>query len=280
MGEAKIEIRNMTRGEIGLAVDWAAKEGWNPGLNDAEAFWAADPGGFLLAVQDAKPVGCVSLVRYEGGFAFLGLFIVIPELRGRGIGIALSTAALELAGGSIVGLDGVVAQQKNYQKMGFKWHCANRRYQGTGGGESPGGLTPLADIAIDRIAELDRECFGYERAAFLKRWLDQPDGAALGKLEGGDLRGFGVLRPCREGYKVGPLFAERPDTAHDIFHGLTSSAGEQPVFLDVPEPNRQAVKLAESHGMVPVFETARMYLNGDPGLPLEKIFGVTSFELG
>ena len=36
-------IRVMARPEIDTAIEWAAREGWNPGLADADAFHAADP---------------------------------------------------------------------------------------------------------------------------------------------------------------------------------------------------------------------------------------------
>lgn len=52
------------------------------------------------------------------------------------------------------------------------------------------------------------------------------------------------------------------------------------VFLDVPEPNLAAVRLAKSLGLVPVLETARMYRGVPPPVDLARVFGVTSFELG
>ncbi len=52
------------------------------------------------------------------------------------------------------------------------------------------------------------------------------------------------------------------------------------IYLDVPAPNAAAIRLAERHGMKPVFETARMYTGAAPDLPLARLFGVTSFELG
>ncbi|MBA7486639.1 hypothetical protein ES707_22200 [subsurface metagenome] len=54
----------------------------------------------------------------------------------------------------------------------------------------------------------------------------------------------------------------------------------EPVYLDTPEPNAAAVALARGQGMNPVFETARIYTKTVPDLPLDEIFGVTSFELG
>jgi hypothetical protein len=90
------------------------------------------------------------------------------------------------------------------------------------------------------------------------------------------LRGFGVVRPCREGRTLGPLFADDAEIADALFVRLT--AGSSEVFLDTPEANLAAVALARRNGMSPVVETARMY-RGDPGLPSGHIFGVSTFEL-
>ena len=69
-------IRTMTRHEVDVAVDWAAREGWNPGLADADCFYAADPDGFLIAYLDHEPVACISVVRYDSSFGFLGFYVV------------------------------------------------------------------------------------------------------------------------------------------------------------------------------------------------------------
>ena len=69
--------------------------------------------------------------------------------------------------------------------------------------------------------------------------------------------------------------------AEVLFHALVGRVDPgAPVFLDVPEVNRSAVSLAERNGMMTVFETARMYNRGKPSLRLDKVYGVTTFELG
>lgn len=113
--------------EIALAIDWAAAEGWNPGLSDAACFTVIDPGGFLVAECDSEPVATVSCVNYDDRFAFLGFYIVRPDMRGHGYGLQLWQAAMVHAGSRIVGLDGVVAQQDNYRKSGFSFAYANIR---------------------------------------------------------------------------------------------------------------------------------------------------------
>ncbi len=127
----RCSVRTMRRDEIALALEFAAREGWNPGLHDAHCFAAADPDGFLIAEVDGQPAGCISAVSYEGRFGFIGLYIVVPEFRGQGIGMRLWTEGMQRLSGHLVGLDGVPAQQDNYRKSGFQLAWQNVRYAGT-----------------------------------------------------------------------------------------------------------------------------------------------------
>jgi ribosomal protein S18 acetylase RimI-like enzyme len=273
-------VRNMTEADLALALELAAAEGWNPGLHDAHCFYAADPQGFFLAELDGAPIGCVSAVRYGSGFGFLGLYIVKAEHRGQGFGLELWRAALDHLGDRVIGLDGVVAQQENYRKSGFRLAFRNIRQKGGGGGEAPSGLTDLAAIPIEEILRCDETAFPAPRTEFLKSWIGQPQAVALGVFDERRLKGYGVVRACREGFKVGPLFADDEETADRLFAGLMARATAAPVFLDTPEANPAAGALAARYAMAPVFETARMYKNGAPQTQLERCFGVTTFELG
>ena len=60
MSDANYHIRCMTRPEIDLCVSWAAAEGWNPGLYDADAFYAAESEGFLVGLLNDEPIACIS----------------------------------------------------------------------------------------------------------------------------------------------------------------------------------------------------------------------------
>lgn len=273
----------MRRAEIDMAIDWAAAEGWNPGIHDAECFHAADPEGFLVGWVGDEPVSTLSAVRYGDSFGFIGLYIVRPECRGQGHGIRIWNEAMKRLAGRNVGLDGVVEQQDNYRKSGFKLAYRNVRYEGRGGGDGAQapGIVELASLPFEAVERYDRSFFPAERRAFLRCWIRQPESKALGVLRDGRLAGYGVRRRCRSGHKLGPLFADRPEDAEGLFHALTRGlAPDEPVFLDTPEVNPEAVALAERHGMTVVFETARMYTGPAPELPLARLFGVTTFELG
>ncbi|MGJ4991854.1 MULTISPECIES: GNAT family N-acetyltransferase [unclassified Bradyrhizobium] len=277
-------IRPMRPEEIPLAIDWAAAEGWNPGLSDAACFSVVDPQGFLIAERDGVPVATVSCVNYDGRFAFLGFYIVRPDLRGHGYGLRLWQAAMAHAGSRVVGLDGVVAQQDNYRKSGFKYAYANVRYSGKAATVLPAAarsdFVALSDVPLADIEASDAAVFPASRRAFLQAWIGAPGHVGRAVIRDGALAAWGVIRPCRTGSKIGPLVAHSRADAEAIVSALLSEIGDSEVFLDVPAINPEAVALAESLGLKPVFETARMYTRPIAPLRIERLFGVTTFELG
>lgn len=277
-------IRHMTQDEVeSIALEWAAKEGWNPGLHDASCFFAADPKGFLIGVLGDRPISCVSAIAYNSEFAFLGFYIVRPEYRGQGYGLKIWQAAMAYMKSQNIGLDGVVDQQPNYKKSGFALAYRNIRYEGIAERtiEPFPEIVPLSRISFDDVARYDADLFPVPRPRFLRCWVQQPESLAFAALEKGKLAGYSVIRKCRNGYKIGPLFADSEDVAKKLFlSSMNSVEVGAKIFLDTPEVNQAAVELAESQGMQKVFETARMYTKSQPDIDLKKIFGVTTFELG
>ena len=283
LAQATFHVRPMSGDEVDIAVEWAAAEGWNPGAGDATCFHKADAGGFLVGVLGEEPISTISVVRYGESFGFLGFYIVKPPYRGAGYGLRTWNAGLERLKGRVIGLDGVVDQQENYKRSGFAFAYNNVRYEGTAAGsaEDAPGVVALSTLPFEGIAAYDAAFFPEDRTRFLRCWIDQPRGRALGFVRDGALAGYGVLRPCRNGYKVGPLFADDAAVAESLFVALQADVrADAPVYLDTPAVNAEAVALARRHGMKPVFETARMYRGRAPELPLPRLFGVTSFELG
>jgi GNAT superfamily N-acetyltransferase len=275
-------VRAMRPEEVALAVDWAAAEGWNPGLADAGCFGAADAGGFLLGEYQGQPAATLSVVNHDAHFAFLGFYIVRPDLRGQGHGLDIWNAAVAHAGARVIGLDGVVAQQENYKKSGFKLAYANVRYGGTvAAPPAPrADVIALSDIPFAAVEADDATVFPAPRAAFLRAWIAASGHIGRALVRDGRLAAWGVIRPCRSGRKIGPLVADDRAAAETVLCALLAAAGGGEVYLDVPRPNRDAIALAESLGLAPVFETARMYTGAIPPLRLDRLFGVTTFELG
>jgi GNAT superfamily N-acetyltransferase len=277
-------VRTMSAADVALAVEWAAQEGWNPGLRDADCFLAADPHGFFIGEWRGEPAACLSAVAYGDDFGFIGLCIVKPALRGKGFGMRVWRHGMDYLRGRCIGLDGVVAQQANYAKSGFQLAYRNIRFQGVAGDSGQrvphANLLDASALPFERLRDYDRRSFPASRDRFLAAWLTQPDAIARVALREGQVVGYGVLRRCLIGHKIGPLFADNDEIAGQLFAELTSSIAGDVFFFDVPEAHPAAVALAERHGMTSVFETARMYTREPPAMSIERVFGVTSFELG
>lgn len=283
MNAPVFSVREMQRSEIDLAIDWAETEGWNPGIHDADCFSATDPKGFLIGLLDDEPVAMVSAVGYGDSYGFMGFYIVKPEVRTHGYGVQLWDAGLRYLANRCIGLDSVrpdlVAQKKPefkpaYTNYRFKWLKSEQL------GVAP-EVTDLSRVPFSMVAAYDSEVFGFSRETFLSCWISRPGTRALGIVKDDRLSAYGVIRPCREGFKIGPLFADSAEYARALFGALTSDvAMGQAVYLDTPARNPDAVNLAESHGMTEVFRTTRMYNQQEPALPLDKWFGITTFELG
>jgi GNAT superfamily N-acetyltransferase len=281
----ELVIRQMTRAELDTLVAWAAAEGWNPGRNDAQIFWDTDPEGFIAAELGGELIGGGSIVSYAGRFGFMGFFIIRPDHRGRGLGRRLwlhrrDRLLARLRAPPVIGMDGVFAMQGFYARGGFVLCNRDLRFEGVGAAAPVDSLADLASVPFAELARYDAAHFPAARGQFLKAWIAQSGSRALGAMRDGVLRGYGVIRPCRQGFKIGPLFAADGDTAEALYRGLGDIAPGDPVFLDVPEDNPHAMALAERHGMREVFGCARMYYGAAPVLPQGEIFGVTTFELG
>ncbi len=274
-------IRVMTRDDLQRTLGWAREEGWNPGLDDAAVFHAADPTGFLMGYLDGEPVSSISVVKYGETFAFLGLYIVRPEYRGRGLGKATWDAGMASAGGRTIGLDGVVAQQDNYARSGFSLAHRSARWGGTLNGDvaGPSSVRPIEESDIPAVLAYDAGIFPSARDTFLKAWLGSSARRTEGLFENGLLRGYGTVRRCVDGSKIGPLFADTAAVADALIAKLAVAAPGK-VFIDIPEPNMGAIAIARRLGFTPAFETARMYRGRAPSLPVQRIFGITSLELG
>lgn len=276
-------MRNLREGEMKLVIDMAAAEGWNPGLSDSAAFFDADKDGFFVGLLDSKPIAFISAVNYNHEYGFVGLYIVRPEFRGKGYGYALWQYALEKLGTLTCGLDGVPAQIENYRKSGFIYAFRQMRMAAPAihHTSAPENINPLHAENHEKIHSYDTAVFGTDRRPFMAAWLTMPNAKAFYSEQDGHIDGYAVVRKCGEGYKIGPLFADNAAVAEQLFLACHRAAAPgETVYIDMPGSHEAAREIARRYQLHLVFETARMYKNGTPGFPLEKVYGITSFELG
>jgi len=281
-----LEIQQLNRNDLNILIDWASKEGWNPGKNDAAVFWNTDPAGFYGFFYEGNLIAAGAVISYSNEFGFMGLFIVKSEFRNSGIGRKLWYARRNiliqrLHKNAPIGMDGVVAMQPFYKKGGFTIAFREERY------EFVGRKFPLSEhistidwLDFEEIVHYDTSFFGCKRTQFLKGWLYMPESNAIQYKKNNEIVGYAVLRAADRGYKIGPLFANTAAIAEELFEYCLSMVPNQPVFLDIPTINEEAVSLVKRYAGQYVFECARMYYGTVPNSNVNGIFGITTFELG
>lgn len=278
-------IDRMTRAEADILDGWAAAEGWNPGLSDIDIAWSYDPEAFIALRKDDTLAGGGAIISYEGAAGFMGLFIMRADLRRQGLGRILWHERLKrlrarLRPGAPIGMDGVFEMAPFYEAGGFKYLYRDLRFEGTAQGALDPAAIPLRQIPWPDLVAYDAQVSGLRREGFMRAWLGQEGGHGFALHEAGAMAGYGFLRPCRVGFKLGPLYASDPAIARRLLFSLLFAARDSQVQIDVPEPNLAAMALMNELGWPSPFGCARMVYGTAPAVPVEQVFGVTSFEFG
>lgn len=283
---SRLQIRQLVFSQFQTLVAWAGAEGWNPGVNDAEIFWGTDPLGFVGCFYDNELIAGGSIVSYSGDFGFMGFFIVNPQHRGLGVGRYLwlfrrDALLARLKPGASIGMDGVVAMQPFYTKGGFSIAFRDERYGRQGGRfDVSSNISPIQEDDMPVVLSYDEQCFGFQRPGFMGPWLAQAGAKSFKFAHKGIVQGFAVIRKAIVGYKIGPLFADTPIVAKELYKACLNAANGDYVTIDIPVVNTGAIALVKEFDAGYVFECARMYYGHVPKQDIDKVFGITSFELG
>jgi ribosomal protein S18 acetylase RimI-like enzyme len=275
-------VRGLNRDEFDQLLELAHQEGWNPGINDADSFYNTDPDGFMGYYIKGKLIGCISAVAYDEDFGFLGFFIVKPEFRKMGYGKKLWAAALNYLGDCNIGVDGTIEMKDKYEGFGFKEAYKSTRYKIIARNIENGDETvSLKKVDFTKLVAFDQLHFPTRRDVFLYNWIHQSEGQSFAVCKDEKIEGYIFIRKGLEGYRIGPLFALSSKTADTLFCKALSWVPEgSEVFLDVPEINPEALKLAIKYKMEPDFQTVRMYTHQPPRINMRGVYAVTNLELG
>jgi len=274
-------IRTMTVDDLQMVLGWAADEGWNPGLEDAKAFYMADPSGFLIKEVDGQAAAAISVVNHDDNFAFLGLYLCRPAFRGQGHGMEVWRAGIAHAGVRSIGLDGVPDQEDNYARSGFVKYGSTVRYEGQ--------IAPMADPRIraaspgdrDKIIARDIKSNGIRRTAFATAWFDNgPTRQTIVLAEDTDILGFATFRRCRRGSKIGPVYAATGTDAHALLAANPFATSDEPCFVDVYDHGAPLAALVKSLNFKATFETARMFSGTQPVSDPARFEAIATMELG
>jgi ribosomal protein S18 acetylase RimI-like enzyme len=281
-----LHLRLLTEADLPFADSVRALAGWNQTLADWRRFLAMAPDGCFLAEWNGAPAGTATTTVYGPELAWIGMVLVHPEFRRRGIGTALLQRCMDylLARGvRCIKLDATPAGKPVYVALGFKDEWALTRWQ-----HANPVVQSVPDPAIRNwretdlqfAAALDMSAFGISRQTLLQTLAAQSHGALTLETESGECAGYGMIRRGARSLYLGPITARSANAGLRLVAALLAPGG-QSIFWDIPDLNAAAVAWAEKQGFTRQRSLMRMYLgeNTTPGDP-RKQFALAGPEVG
>ena len=292
-------LRVMTEADIPAGMRLKELVGWNQTPSDWERFLRASPAGCSVAELDGRVCGTATTIVYEGRFAWIGMVLVDPECRGRGIGTRLLAKAIEHLDAARVPtlkLDATPQGRPIYAKLGFvseyeveRWTLKRRPdLDGAGGSVAPRAAAGPAEQSafasqpdLEGIVEFDREVFGADRGSLLKSLDDDTPNFTLEAKNRGQLQGYSLGRRGSRADHLGPWIARDESSARGLLAEFLRRSKRETIFVDCVKLNRFACGLAQSLGFEFSRPLTRMYRgpNRHPGRP-EFVCGILGPEFG
>lgn len=279
-----MNIRLLTRSDIPAGMRLKDLADWNQTPVDWERFLHASPVGCFAAEEDGSLVGTSATIVYEGRIAWIGMVLVDPAFRGRGIGTRLLEEAirhLDEIGVPTQKLDATPQGKPIYEKLDFVTEYELERWVLR---REP-AVTPALSLSgvpdLDKIIETDREVFGADRGDLLHSLhANAPDFTVAVELESGIL-GYALGRGGSRADHLGPWMAWDEPTARELLDEFLRRAGRDTVFVDCPKSNAMVRDLLISRHFVISRPLTRMYRgpNGHPGQP-ELVCAILGPEFG
>jgi len=283
-----IRLRCLTRADLPFADSVRALEGWNQTMRDWERFLAMEPDGCFLAEWQGRPAGTATTITHGPELAWIGMVLVHPGFRRRGIGRALlchCIDCLQRRAVRCIKLDATPAGKPVYEALGFQEEWTLTRWQRSrsfGKGTTPGeGISDLRDAGLGIVEQLDASAFGTSRRTLLHALVTQCRQALVLRSERGDISGYGLLREGSRALYLGPVIADSSDGAIRLVRKLLEGCDEKDIFWDIPDRHRALASWAGESGFIAQRSLTRMSLgeNVAPGSP-DKVFAIAGPEIG
>jgi GNAT superfamily N-acetyltransferase len=285
-----MEMRAMTKADIPGGMRLKNLAGWNQTSADWERFLEADEKGCFVLEIDGAVRGTAATISYQGRFAWVGMVLVDPEYRGRGIGTRLLERCIEHLDSirmPSIKLDATPLGQPIYEKLGFATEYQIERWTLKRAAEDlprkePTDASELMPAPLlEHILKADREAFGADRSVLLRSVHQHTPGFTDGVWNAGGMEGYAFGRKGSFADHLGPWIAKDADTARRMLEGFLSRSSRETVVTDCVKANPFVKDLLESFGFEYSRPLARMFRgrNDYPGRP-ELVCSILGPEFG
>ena len=247
-----LRIREMNLGDVSLGCRLSDSAGWNQLATDWQRLITLEPAGCFLAEWEGRPVGTTCVTRFDT-IAWISMVLVDAAYRGRGIGTRLMRMRWFRSIGAERGRCDWMPPRWDGQCMKNWASWASTRWPAgkvrPSEGKSVPEITMAADVHLEAIAALDHEATGTPRGTLLARVFAERPKRMRVAMTVGRISGFSGVRLGRRARQIGPVVALEASSGAGLLATAFADHQGQAVFLDVPLPNRPAMRWAEERGL-------------------------------
>jgi len=229
------DIRLLLDSDLPAALRLKELAQWNQTEDDWKRLLRLEPNGCFCATSNGAVVGTATTTIYGSALAWIGMVLVDPEHRRKGIATRLMEAAMNyLAGAGVatIKLDATPSGKPIYQRLDFSEECLVERWAGTGLKSSSSGASPAVSRQGEMLA-LDQEAFGTDRARLLKMLMNESWMEPRQTNDGDATTGFAMARPGTVANYVGPVIARDANVARNLLDEMLGQLMGQPVYIDL-----------------------------------------------
>ncbi|EEM48556.1 GNAT family N-acetyltransferase [Bacillus cereus] len=268
MIELEIRVERLREEQIGDIVALSSYIGWDYNREEVETIFNS---GIVYGVWNERKelIASAAIILYGEALASIGMVIVHPDYKGRGIGKRITNSCMNSVSAQTPFM--LIATDEGrplYEKLGFravsyvskyicnsyntKDHCI----------ENEGYMMNYEECDLEKIIKIDRDAFGTSRNDFLKQRIMQSEQCVVVKDTKENVVGYGISIQTPENKIIGPVVAKNNAMAMRIVHNLARGHNGR-LRMDVPEGKNDFMKELEIAGFKKVNTPPIMMKNSD-----------------
>ena len=280
----EMEIRLLRESDLPAALRLKELAQWNQTENDWLRLLRLEPNGCFCATIKDNVVATTTTTTYQRELAWVGMVLVDPEYRQRGIATKLMKVATDYllkARVETIKLDATPAGRLVYEHLGFQEESLIERWEGVAG-SPPVERSPLDATVTSEALDLDRHAFGADRAKLIGMLFDESSvEQVVAKDSAGRLTGYALARCGTAATYVGPLVANDPNTAAFLLDGLLIQMPDQHVYIDLNTKFEEGRGILTDRGFAKQRDLIRMSYGRVSAASLSpSIFSIAGPEIG
>lgn len=251
-------MRRLEFSDIPAAMKLKEAAGWNQTEADWRRLLKLEPEGCFAAIENDRLVGTTTTTRYGDDLAWIGMVLVDPQHRRRGIATRLMEAALSYLDGNVatVKLDATADGRPVYEKFGFETESWIERWRGTVAVRSVERVA--AAIDLDQLFALDRRAFNADRSRLMSYLVDESQVAPVLIKDHDGLAGYALARAGTRAVYVGPVVTTDPARVEHILDRMLDQLSGGNVYIDFSNECGVSSKVLADRGFVKERDLIRM----------------------